>query len=104
MNRLIAAVAIGMCLIAGKMQTFTCVYRLPYAVSTHIQPSLNHYHMFDNAGFMRRRFADRARRQQYRKMVKPEFRISRKQQRYHHRLLLGIEGRRKFSLRRRNKH
>lgn len=54
MNRLVTAVAIGMRRIAGKTQTFTGVYGLPYPTSTHVQPTLNHHHMFDNAGFMRR--------------------------------------------------
>lgn len=53
MNRLVTAVAIGMRRIAGKTQTFTGVYGLPYPTSTHVQPTLNHHHMFDNAGFMR---------------------------------------------------
>lgn len=55
MNRLVTAVAIGMRRIAGKTQTFTGVYGLPYPTSTHVQPTLNHHHMFDNAGFMRLR-------------------------------------------------
>lgn len=54
MNRLVTAVAIGMRRIAGKTQSFTGVYGLPYPTSTHVQPTLNHHHMFDNAGFMRR--------------------------------------------------
>lgn len=54
MNRLVTAVAIGMRRIAGKTQTFTGVYGLLYPTSTHVQPTLNHHHMFDNAGFMRR--------------------------------------------------
>lgn len=54
MNRLVTAIAIGMRHITGKTQSFTGVYGLPYPTSTHVQPTLNHHHMFDNAGFMRR--------------------------------------------------
>ncbi len=53
MNRLVTAVAIGMRRIAGKTQTFTGVYGLPYPTSTHVQPTLNHHHINAQEAIMR---------------------------------------------------